>query len=118
MDQLVHLPLYVKVLLALGGGTMLWKAVQGSVPKIIAWLLPLALHGTDVAMGFVLVNPVARWLVLGNKDKSKELLNSVIDGVQSVIDAMQKRAIEDIDAASDEPAKADETPKPDEPPKE
>lgn len=98
-----HLPWLVKIALYFGAGVTAWKMIQGRVPAIIAWLTPLALKATDAAVAMVLAYPLLRWAVLGDEENTEKFLNALIDGIQGVIDAVQKRLIEDLRAAKTPP---------------
>lgn len=107
------LPWYAKAFIAFGGLGLIWKAIQGSVPKIIEWLTPLALRAADVAVAFVLAYPLLRWLVLGSRENVEKTVSAICDGLESLIDKVEKRVIEDIEAAA---AKDAERPPPGLPP--
>lgn len=106
MDQLIHLPWYMKTFLALGGAAMLWKAVQGNVPRVVDKLIPRVEHLVDLLVGLILGYPLLRWFILGNKDNFKATFNALVDGFQRLIDAAQNRFNADIDKASAEPPPA------------
>jgi hypothetical protein len=108
----VNLPWYAKWFLALGGAALIWKAIQGGVPKFLAFLRPLALRLTDGFVALIQTYPILRWFVFGNKDKFLQTANTLIDGLEEILNAVQARLAEDL-AGIKEPK---EEPKP-EPPK-
>lgn len=101
-----HIPWWLKAFLALGGAGMIWKAVQSSIPKALAALQPLAIKAADKAMALILAYPVLRWVILGNRENVHAVFNASVDGLQQIIEAVQKRVNDDIDAAAaaDKPA--------------
>lgn len=101
MDQLIHLPWYVKAFLALGGASLLWKVIQGAVPTLLKWLLPLALKLTDSLVALILAYPVLRWFVLGNKDNVLKTINALLDGLEDISNAVQERLAKDLNEAPD-----------------
>lgn len=94
------LPWYFKILGAIGVAGFFWKLVQGNVPKVLEWLMPLALRGTDLFVALVLSYPLLRWLVLGDKDNFLATVNALLDGLEKISDAIQERLKKDLDAAS------------------
>lgn len=95
---------YVKAFLALGGAAFLWKMAQGSVPKLIARLTPLALAATDAAFAAILANPFLRWFILGNKENVTAILNALLDVLGQILEAVKARLDADIAAAAAPPA--------------
>ncbi len=94
------IPFYLKVLGFFGAGALVWKLLQGSVPKLLAVLQPIALRGTDAFVALVLAYPLLRWLVLGNKDNFIKTVNALLDGLEAISNAVQARLKTDLDAAA------------------
>lgn len=97
MDYLAHLPWYVKLALSLGAGTMAWKFVQNHVATIFEWLTPLVLGVVDKVMALAFIHPIVRWFVFGNKANVETMLTALCDGLERLVDAIEKRMIADIE---------------------
>lgn len=94
------LPWYFKMMAALGVLTFGWKLVQSNVPKLLGWLLPLALKATDAFVMLVQTYPMLRWVVLGDKENFLKTVNTLLDGLEAISDAVQARLEADLDAAA------------------
>ena len=114
METLAGLPWYVKAFFAFGGAALLWKVVQGAIPKLLSWLMPLALKATDAFVAVILAQPLLRWFVMGNKENFLKTVNPLLDGLEDISDAVQLRLAKDLEEAS-KPQEA--PPAPQEPPK-
>lgn len=104
----INLPWYAKLFLELGGAALVWKAVQGSVPKAIEYLTPVAERATDATVALALRYPALRWLLLGNKDNAKALVDSVIEGARALLLVVEKRFDADLDQEAAKPAAGDQ----------
>lgn len=117
-----HMPWYVKAFLALGGAGLVWKFVQSHVATIFEYLTPLALGLVDKTMALAFVHPAVRWFVFGNKENVEKMLSALCDGLEALVDAIEKRMIANIEAEAKKdaaPPDAAATPQsPSEPPKE
>lgn len=97
MDYLAHLPWYLKLALSLGAGAMAWKFVQTRIPALFEWLTPITLKLVDTAMAAVFIHPVVRWFVFGNKANVEAMLTALCDGLEKLVDAIEKRMIANIE---------------------
>ncbi len=104
--DLSHLPWYVKAFLALGGGGLVWKFIQGHIPAIFEKLTPAVLKLVDSAMALAFVHPIVRWFIFGNKANVEAMLTAICDGLEKLVDAIEKRMIANIEsqAAKEQPA--------------
>lgn len=123
LPQVVHavaaIPLYLKVLGFLGLSGILWKMVQGAVPKLLDFLMPLALAAVDAFVAFVQSYPLLRWFVIGDKDNFLKTVDALLDGLEKISKAVEERLKADLDAASSGqalPPPAGEAPPPAAPP--
>lgn len=100
-----HLPWYVKTFLALGGAGLIWKFVQGHIPALFEWMTPAVLKVVDTMMAAALIHPVVRWFVFGNKANVEAMLTALCDGLEALVDKIEKRIISNIEveAAKDAP---------------
>lgn len=98
--DLSQLPWYVKAFVYIGGAGLVWKLVQRRIPGIITRLTPIGLQATDAAAAAILSYPLLRWFLIGDLENFKKTFNALIDGLQAILDQMQKRFLEDIEQAA------------------
>lgn len=100
MDYLAHMPWWVKLALSLGAGTMAWKFIQGHIPALFEWLTPIVLKVVDTAMAAAFIHPIVRWFVFGNKANVEAMLTALCDGLEQLVDKVEKRMIVNIEDAA------------------
>ena len=85
-----------------GGATVLWSAVMGGVPRLVAKAMPLIIRGVDLMSGLLKAwlggHPKVRAAMAANLPQILALMQSVSDGVKELVDAAQAEAAKDLEA--------------------
>lgn len=90
---------YIKIAETLGLIALVWKLINGGVPRLFAWLLPIVVALTHRAMAWLLSKPVVHEAIVANKVQIEALLKLLVDGLANVLQAALAAADEDIEKA-------------------
>lgn len=105
MDQLTHLPWWIKIALGLGGLSMIWNFLQSGVPRVAAWALPFVIRAVRFVFDWLFAHPAMRLAIVKNKDRIEPFLKAISDAINSLLAAALAEADKMIDAEAEKEEK-------------
>lgn len=109
-------PVILQMFIFLGGVSLVVHTLALGVPRLLAWLMPLALRIGHGATIWLLSKTIIREAILSNREKVEAVTDALFDGLEEILNAVQAEVKETIGEAATGQAPTPPLPAPPPPP--